>query len=119
MQISKYIVAIVAVYAGVGGLLFDAVIPATSRQHLWNPARSPRAKFHNGQTMLMGLSNAVITLLLLYALPLTFQTFLIAAAIGASFACMLIAPIFPSTAWNDPEFEADNPRPFGVPIQSF
>jgi hypothetical protein len=65
MQISKLIVAFVAVYGGLGGILFDAVIPGTARQHLWNPAWPPHAKFHNAQTMLMGLCNAFATLILI------------------------------------------------------
>ena len=120
MTLSKYIVALVAIYAGIGGVLFDAVIPATSRQHLWNPAWPPHAKFHNAQTMVMGLCNAVLTLLLLFALPSTLQIFLMAAFVGASyFACMLAAPLFPGTAWTDPEFEAASPRPLGLPVQKF
>eukprot|EP01035_Chromulina_nebulosa_P056933 gene56933-78015_t len=43
MQISKWMIVFVAVYGGLGGVLFDAVIPATSRQHLWNPAWPPHA----------------------------------------------------------------------------
>ena len=119
MQIARWIVAFVAVYGGLGGLVFDAVIPATSRQHLWNPAWPPHAKFHNGQTMLIGLSNAAITLVLLFAVrPLTLPIFLIAAALALSyFASMLLAPFFPGTAWSDPEFEAANPKPLGLPVQ--
>ena len=119
MQISKWIVAFVVVYGGLGGILFDAVIPGTARQHLWNPAWPPHAKFHNAQTMLMGLCNALVTLVLLFALrPLTLPVFLVAAALAAIyFACMLIAPVFPGTAWSDPEFEAVNPRPLGIPVQ--
>lgn len=121
MQISKWVIAFVAVYGGLGGVLFDAILPATARQHLWNPAWPPHAKFHNGQTMLMGMVNAVTTLLLLFVLkPLTLPMVLIAAWVAATyFACMLIAPVFPGTAWSDPEFEASNPRPFGIPVQMF
>lgn len=121
MQISKWVIAFVVVYGGAGGVLFDAVLPVTARQHLWNRAWPPHAKFHNGQTMLMGVVNAVTALLLLFALkPFTLSVFLIAALVAATyFACMLIAPVFPGTAWSDPEFEARNPRPFGIPIQMF
>ena len=121
MEISKWIIAFVALYGGLGGIMFDAVIPATSRQHLWNPAWPPHAKFHNGQTMLMGLFNATATLVLLFALrPLTLPVFLVAAALAALyFVGMLLAPLFPGTAWSDPEFEAANPRPLGIPVQKF
>jgi hypothetical protein len=120
MQISKWLVAFVAVYGGLGGVLFDAVIPATARQHLGNPAWPPHAKFHNGQTMALGVLNAVATLVLLFALPATMPVFLVAAFVAESyFAAMLIAPAFRGAAWSDPEFASLNPRPLGMPIQKF
>jgi hypothetical protein len=121
MQISKWIVAFVAVYGGLGGILFDAVIPATARQHQRNPAWPPHAKFHNGQTMMLGALNMIVALVLLFALqPLSLPQLLVAAAIAEiCFASMLLAPIFPGTAWSDPEFETINPRPLGIPIQKF
>jgi hypothetical protein len=119
MQISKWIVAFVAVYGGLGGVLFDAVIPATARQHQRNPAWPPHAKFHNGQTMMLGVLNMIMALVILFALqPLSLSQFLVAAGVAEiSFASMLLAPIFPGTAWSDPEFDALNPRPLGIPIQ--
>ena len=121
MQTSKWIIAFVAVYAGFGGILFDAVIPATARQHLWNPAWPPHAKFHNGQTMLLAALNMIVVLIILFALrPLSLPLLLLAAAVAETYyASMLLAPIFPGTAWSDPEFEAINPRPLGIPIQKF
>jgi hypothetical protein len=106
---------------GLGGILFDAFIPATARQHQRNPAWPPHAKFHNGQTMMLGVLNMIVALVLLFALrPLTLPQFLVASAIAELyFASMLLAPIFPGTAWSDPEFEALNPRPLGIPIQKF
>lgn len=118
MQISKWLIAFVSVYGGLGGVLFDSVIPATSRQHIGNPAWPPHAKFHNGQTMVLGVLNAFTALALLFALPPTMPIFLIAAFVAESyFAAMLIAPAFRGTAWSDPEFEDLNPRPLGIPIQ--
>jgi hypothetical protein len=119
MQISKWIIAFVAVYGGLGGVLFDAVIPATARQHQRNPAWPPHAKFHNGQTMMLGVLNMIAVLIMLFALrPLTMPLFLVAAGIAeVYFASMLLAPLFPGTAWSDPEFDHLNPRPLGIPIQ--
>jgi len=119
MQISKWIIAFVAVYGGLGGLLFDAVIPATARQHQRNPTWSPHAKFHNGQTMMLGALNMIAVLIMLFALrPLTLSLFLVAAGIAEIyFASMLLAPLFPGTDWSDPEFGDINPRPLGIPIQ--
>jgi hypothetical protein len=119
MLISKYVIAFVAVYGGVGGVMFDAVIPATARQHQGNPAWPPHAKFHNGQTMMLGVLNMILVLVMLFGPPtLTLTQLLEAAALAEIyFASMLLAPVFPGTAWSDPEFAALNPRPLGIPIQ--
>jgi hypothetical protein len=118
MQISKWIIAFVAVYGGLGGILFDAVIPATARQHQRNPAWPPHAKFHNGQTVMLGALNMIAVLIMLFAMPFTLSIFLVAAGISEIyFASMLLAPFFPGTAWSDPEFDRINPRPLGIPIQ--
>jgi hypothetical protein len=119
MQISKLIIAFVAVYGGLGGVLFDAVLPVTARQHQRNPAWPPHAKFHNGQTMMLGVLNMIAVLVILFALrPLTLPLFLVTAGIAdIYFASMLLAPLFPGAAWSDPEFDDLNPRPLGIPIQ--
>ncbi|WP_373277146.1 DUF6640 family protein [Tanticharoenia sakaeratensis] len=82
-------IAFVAIYGGLGGLIFDAVIPATARQHIRNPKWPPHAKFHNGQTILLGFCSAAIIIALLFALPLSLGSYLLAAAY---FLCMLMAP---------------------------
>ncbi|QHC37349.1 DUF6640 family protein [Komagataeibacter xylinus] len=120
MFIAKWMIAFVAIYGGLGGLIFDAVIPSTACQHIRNPKWPPHAKFHNGQTMLLGFCNAAIAIALLFALPSSLGSFLLAAALAeAYFLCMLMAPVFPGTAWSDPEFVAINPKPFGIPVQKF
>ena len=53
MLIAKWIITLIAVF-NFGGLVADALVPATAKQHLWNPRCPQHAKFHNGQTMLMG-----------------------------------------------------------------
>jgi hypothetical protein len=84
--------------------------------HLYNPAWPPHAKFHNGQTMLLGGLLGTLALIILFgAHPLTLPWFLIAAAIaGAYFVAMALAPLFPGTAWVDPEFQAFAPKPLGL-----
>lgn len=118
MDIAKYIVAFVAIY-GFGGLIADGIVPATARQHLYNPAWPPHAKFHNGQTMLLGIATGTIALVLLFAFrPLTLPLFLVGAAAAASYwVTMALAPFFPGTAWYDPEFKDTAPRPFGFSPQ--
>ena len=120
MEAAKWMVALVAVYS-YGGLLYDAILPRTARMHLYNPAWPPHAKFHNAQTMLLGLALGTLALVLLFAVrPLTLPVFLVAAAVaGVYFVAMILAPLFPGTAWIDPEFAEHVPKRFGLnPQQS-
>ena len=118
MEISKWIIAGVAVF-NFGGLVADAMVPETARQHLWNPLWPPHAKFHNGQTMLMGMISGCLSLAILFgSRPLTLPLFFIAAAIAAGyFVAMALAPAFPGAAWTDPEFAATTQRPLGLAPQ--
>lgn len=115
MEIAKWIVALVAVF-NFGGLVADAIVPFTARQHIWNPAWPPHAKFHNAQTMLLGLFGGSLSLYLLFGRgPLDLVSFLIATAVGANyFVAMALAPLFPGNAWVDPEFKAGTPQPLGL-----
>lgn len=115
MEIAKWMVAVVAVY-NYGGFLYDAVFPRTARMHLYNPAWPPHAKFHNGQTMLLGIMLGTLALVILFGVePLTLRMFLLAAAIaGVYFIAMMFAPFFPGTAWVDPEFREQVPKPFAI-----
>ena len=114
MEIAKYLVAFVALF-NYGGVVADGLVPATARQHLWNPAWPPHAKFHNGQTMLMGLIGGTLALAVLFAGPLSVPVLLVAAACaGNTFFAMALAPFFPGTAWIDPEFAGTAGRPLGL-----
>ncbi len=118
IEIAKWIVAAIAVFNG-GGYIADAVIPVTARQHQRNPHWPPHAKFHNGQTMLMGIGLGLLSLFLLFGLrPLTLPLFLVATTVaGMYFVSMAFATIFPGTAWVDPEFAEKTPRPLGLYTQ--
>lgn len=118
MEIAKWILAFVAVYQ-FGGFVADAVVPSTSRQHLWNPRWPPHAKFHNGQTMLLGIFGGSLSLFILFASgPLTHRMFILAAAAAAMYwFSMALAPLFPGTAWYDPEFKDASRRPLGFSPQ--
>jgi len=118
MAIAKWIVTFVAVYC-YGGLLYDAVIPSTARMHLRNPRWPPHAKFHNGQTMLMGIFCGTFSLILLFGIhPLTLPWFLTATVVASLYWLGLVfAPFFPGTAWLDPEFADQVGRPLGLSPQ--
>jgi hypothetical protein len=118
MHIAKWIVAFVALY-GFGGFVADAIVPSTARQHIWNPAWPPHAKFHNAQTMLMGIFGGSLSLFVLFGFqPLTMRLLLIATAAAASYwIAMVLAPAFPGTAWYDPEFKDASRRLLGLSPQ--
>ncbi len=120
MEIARWLIALVAVF-NYGGVVADAVVPSTAKQHLWNPLWPPHAKFHNGQTMLMGVINGSLALAILFtSRPLTLRSLLTAGAVAASyFVAMAFAPLFPGTGWTDPEFVAGTPRPLGLAPQQF
>ena len=62
--------------------VYDAMLPRTARMHLFNPRWPPHAKFHNAQTMLLGIFFGTLVLVILFATrPLTLPLFLIAAVI--------------------------------------
>ncbi len=115
MGIAKWIVAFAGLYC-FGGLVADAIVPATAKQHLWNPEWPPHAKFHNAQTMALGILAGFISLFILfYFRPLTPPLLLIAAAVASIYwVSLLTARLFPGTAWTDPEFVAETKRPLGL-----
>ena len=120
MEIAKWIVALVAVF-NFGGYVADAVIPFTAKQHIRNPHWPPHAKFHNGQSMLLGIGLGLYSLFLLFGTgPLTFLHFILAAIAAALyFVTMLLSPVFPGTGWSDPEFTKENGSVLGMHPQRF
>ena len=118
MAIAKWIVAFVALY-GFGGVLADFVVPATARMHMKNPNWAPHAKFHNGQTMLMGVFAGLLSLFCLFAAhPLTLSWFFAGlTAASLYWVSLAFAQLFPDTAWHDPEFDLEVSRPLGLDPQ--
>src|SRR6201996_6872384 len=112
LEIARWIVVVVSVVTAVGGLCADWFIPYGARQHLKNPLWKPHAKLHNAQGILMGFGQGVIAMGLLFIPPLNIASILLAALIASLYwNALLVAPIFPDTAWVDPEFAAATPRP--------
>jgi hypothetical protein len=115
MEIARWIIVFVAAVTAIGGLGADWFIPYGARQHLKNPAWKPHAKFHNAQGILMGFGQGVLAIGLLFIVPLSPRTILLAALIASLYwDAIMVARIFPDTAWVDPEFAEATPRPLGL-----
>jgi len=115
MEAARWIVAFVAVVTAGGGLAADWFVPFGANQHLKNPLWKPHAKFHNAQGILMGFLQGVLAIALLFLLPLSLGTIVLAALISSLYwDALMAAPWFPSTAWVDPEFDAEVSRPLGL-----
>ena len=69
--------------------------------------------------MLLGIINGAIALVVLFAFrPLTLPLFLVAAASASAYwVAMALTPVFPGTAWYDPEFKDASARPLGFSPQ--
>jgi len=115
---AKGIVTVVATATVVGGVVADMLVPATARQHFRNPNWPPHAKFHNGQTVWLGILTGVL------AIALTWFTggeqeiqFHIAVIVTSLvWLSMLGASVLPGTRWVDSEFET-HPSGRRVPPQ--
>jgi hypothetical protein len=107
METAKWIIAFVGLL-GIGGFLADSIVWEIARQHMKNPAWPPHAKFHNGQTILMGIGLGALTFVFLFGSgPPGLRNLLLATGTASLYwISMVLAPTFPGTAWNDPEFRA-------------
>jgi hypothetical protein len=118
MEAARWLVTFVSTGTGIGALCVDYLM-STGRQHIRNPRWPPHAKFHNGQTIMMGLIQGVLALILLFEPgQLTPGRLLLAAIISSIYWLALFgARLFPGTAWTDPEFEAETTKPLGFHLQ--
>lgn len=81
--------------------------------------RLTHAKFHNAQTILLGLALGIFSIMLLFLhSPLTRETLVISAILASLYwICISAAPIFPGTAFADPEFASVAPNVARLPLQ--
>ena len=115
MEAARWIIVAVAVVTALGGLFADLIIPFGAKQHLRNPLWKPHAKFHNAQGIMMGLGQGLLAIVLLFALPFDLTTILITALVASLYwVSLMFSPLFPETAWVDPEFAGETPRPLGL-----
>jgi hypothetical protein len=102
-------------------VIADFLVPFTAKMHMKNPHWPPHAKFHNGQTMLMGVFAGTLSLCCLFApRPLMLPWFFAGAAAASLYWISLaLALIFPGTASHDPKFELEIPHLLGFDPQQF
>ena len=115
MEAARWTIVFVAAVTAIGGLAADWFVPFGAKQHLKNPLWKPHAKLHNAQGILMGFGQGVVAIGVLFVWPLSRGTILLAALIASLYwDALIVAHIFPDTAWADPEFDGQTPRPLGL-----
>ena len=89
-----------AVLAAVGGFLADF-----NKTHLFNPRWPPHAKFHDGQTMAIGVLLGATSAWFAWRPGGDAKTNIAAAAIagGTLYWSQALANLFPGVAWTDPD----------------
>lgn len=121
LLLAKVLVSLVAIATALGGVFADLMIPTTAKQHMRNPHWPPHAKFHNGQTISLGVFLGLLALWLLWYpggdRQLQFQLGIIVAVLY--WFSMLGASLLPGTRWVDPEFAQETRAIFGMPPQLF
>ena len=99
--IGRWLFTVNALVVGVGGFLADM-----NATHIYNPRWSPHAKFHDGQTMAIGVLLALASLFFAWRRSGDRRTNVFATAIfgGMLYWSQAAANLFPGVAWKDPEF---------------
>ena len=101
IKIGKWVIAFTAVFTAVSPYVFDWNVT-----HIYNPNWTPHAKFHNAQTMLLGLSLGVSSIFFLFRKKeLSLERLQIATFLAAIYwITQALSLSFPGTALQDPEF---------------
>ncbi|QBD83014.1 hypothetical protein EPA93_46450 [Ktedonosporobacter rubrisoli] len=104
-NLARILVSFVAIATVIGGAVADLGFAAN--MHMSNPHWPPHAKFHNGQTIWLGVFLGLLALWLLW-FPggnrlLQFHLGVVIASLY--WFSMLGANLLPGTRWIDPEFE--------------
>lgn len=112
--LGRTIITMANLLYAVGAFLADF-----NETHVYNPRWPPHARFHNGQTMTLGILLSAMSLYFAYR-PLgakrsaaeTKESMFYSALIG-SFYCVagLSAILYPGTNWKDPGIEAGGGQP--------
>jgi hypothetical protein len=102
LNISRFMISFIAVFTSVSPFLADF-----NETHVYNPLWPPHAKFHNGQTMTLGLICGIISIYFLwFRKASTSIENLKMSCLFASLYWLAMAPaiLYPGTALADPEY---------------
>jgi hypothetical protein len=102
LNASGLTISVIAVFTSVSPFLADF-----NETHVFNPLWPPHAKFHNGQTMTLGLICGIISLYFLWFRKVSTDIEnLKMSYLFAALYFMAMAPVilYPGTAFADPEY---------------
>jgi hypothetical protein len=107
VTIGRIILSLIALFTCLGGYLAD-----WNETHVKNPNWPPHARFHNGQTMSMGMGLGLLTFYLIWRVGTRstpkdiLDSAFLASLTGSLYYLTGISAIFyPGSSWTDPEFE--------------
>ena len=99
--------------------MFGSFVADWNATHIFNPRWMPHAKYHNAQTMSLGVVLGACALYFLWrrkgAQSFQFRVALVFASLY--WITQVTAGVFPGVAFFDPEFAASIPSLGGIPLQ--
>lgn len=95
----RFLLALVAIFT-----IFAAFVADWNVTHIYNPQWPPHAKFHNGQTMSMGVLLGLSALFFLFRRAGDANSNLLAATVSDAlyWVSQAMAFLYPGVAWTDP-----------------
>ncbi len=103
--VGRVCLCIVALFVGPGAYFFDF-----NETHVYNPRWPPHARFHNGQTMSMGLYIAIA--MMYFTWKQKPEPWIAALFSCAYWVSGLSAILYPGALFADPEFPAGPPQKY-------
>jgi hypothetical protein len=102
LNASRLIISVIAIFTSLSPFLADF-----NQTHVFNPLWPPHAKFHNGQTMTLGLICGIISIYFLWFRKAStdIENLKMSCLFAALyFLAMAPAILYPGTAFADPEY---------------
>jgi hypothetical protein len=107
VTVGRIILSIIGLGTSIGGYIAD-----WNETHVKNPTWPPHARFHNGQTMSMGMGLGILTLYFTWRVAtkstpkeILDSTFFAALTGSLYYVTGMSAILYPGSWWTDPEFD--------------